>query len=186
MTTVAAVADGTTVWMGADTMTQVYDRPIIGGARKVRRLRSATDVAVLLGVCGMGALAHVLETAQVELLCEPPTDEASLNRWAGEVCVRATAVAAAHHLVEDEQLDGTLLLGYLGRLWTLSNSVAIPHRDGVAALGSGEGQAMGALAALAAYTDLHPAERVERALSIAAAYDKHTAAPFDIEELCQQ
>lgn len=43
-------------------------------------------------------------------------------------------------------MDGTVLLGYAGRLWTLTHAQAIAHEEPcVAALGSGEGPAMGAM-----------------------------------------
>lgn len=57
MTTIAAVAAKGRVWMAADGCTNVYDRPIIDGAKKIRRLTTADRTELLLATCGDGALA---------------------------------------------------------------------------------------------------------------------------------
>lgn len=182
MTTVAGLARDGHVVMAADTMTAVYDRPIPDGCRKIRRYPTAAGNDALIGVSGRGALATVLD-ADLDLP-EVTLDPDDLGRWANDVARKAAAVAVASQLTDsDGDMDGFLLLGYGGRLWTLVHCYAIPHHDSVAALGSGEGPAIGAMDALLACTDLSLVEVVTRAVGIAAERDRHSGAPVQVEYL---
>jgi hypothetical protein len=68
--------------------------------------------------------------------------------WAMSVAVELNRWAVETGITQDGRMDGSVLLGWHGRLWTCSEVQAIPHPDGRAALGSGEGPAIGALDAL--------------------------------------
>lgn len=165
MTTVAAVSDGEHVWMAADSLVNVYDRPIIGGVRKIRRLPVSESSDALIGFCGDGGLADLLD-ARVTL--PPAPADGDLQQWAASVSYAVTDAAVEAGLVEDGRIDGHLLLAYRGRLWTLLHAQAIPHPDGVAALGSGEGLAIGAI----------------RAVEIACLRDRYSGMPMQIEMIC--
>lgn len=183
MTTVAALARDGAVWMAADSLTNVYDRPIPDGCRKIRRYQTADGGEALVGISGTGALATIMD-ADLNLADLDPPKPDELDRWANEVARKVSAICVAAHVADDGKLDGVLLLGHAGRLWTMVHCYAIPHPDGMAALGSGEGPAMGAMdALLACCPDMAPAEMVSRAVRIAVGRDKHSAEPIQVELL---
>lgn len=178
MTTVVAFADGETVWMAADSCVNVYDRPIVGGATKILRL-DAGDDEVLLGLAGAGGIASVLPELTLPM---SPEEGESAQAWANRCAIAITKLAVEHGLVDDGQMDAYLLLGWHGLLWTIVHALAIPHPDGCAALGSGEGPAMGALDALR-ICDVGPEEAVRLAVEIACRRDRHSMPPIQVEVL---
>lgn len=180
MTTVVALARHGQVWMAADSLTNVYERPVRDGARKIRRVPVGDDGGVcLLAVSGAGGLADLMGF-RLRLAAAP--ESAGLGRWAADAAWAVTELAQAVVLVSESRVDGSLLLGYGGRLWTLSESHAIPAPDGIAALGSGEGPAIGALDALLAH-GVGPARAVLGAVRIAIDRDRNSAGPVYVEHL---
>jgi ATP-dependent protease HslVU (ClpYQ) peptidase subunit len=182
VTTVAALAVGGVVYMAADTCTNVYERPIIGGARKVRRISTGTGEA-LLGFCGSGGLPDVV-AAHHKVTAEPTPDagDDNVHGWAHAIACAISDVARDAGLVDDGKLDGSVLLGWNGRLWTLVHHMAIPHLDGIAALGSGEGPAMGALDVLAEL-QVAPVDAVRKAVLIGIHRDRYSEGPVQVEVL---
>lgn len=178
MTTVVACCDGDNVVMAADTCTNVYERPIVGGAVKIAYV-DAGDETVIVGFAGAGGLAGVVPTLKFE---DPPEDGEDPQAWAHGVAMAVTQAALEANLVEDGQMDGHLLLGWRGRLWTLVHAMAIPHPDGRAALGSGEGPAIGALDAFL-QTGMRPVEAVRLAAEIACRRDRYSMPPIQLEVL---
>jgi ATP-dependent protease HslVU (ClpYQ) peptidase subunit len=155
MTTCVAVArDGRVA-------TNVYDRLVVG-ITKIWRHQSAnvpgSHGAFLLGYAGDGALPAIVALG-LTVKDVPPIDAADDQRdlWAAAMAHAITEQAIESHVTDSGgRLDGNLLLGHDGRVWTLTHMQAIPHRDGRAAVGSGEGLALGAVdAALAlGHTDI--------------------------------
>lgn len=181
MTTVVALARDGHVYMAADTMTNVYERPIPGGARKILRFSTGRG-ELLLGITGTGGLAGVC-IASLEVPPEPMGD-ADPQPWAHSVAKAITELAVAAGLVEDGKLDATLILGWRDRLWTLTHAMAIPHPDGIAAVGSGEGPAIGALDALLDFAEsMPPVEMVARACVFAINRDRYSGGPIHLEVL---
>lgn len=182
MTTVAALAVGGSVYMAADSVTNVYDRPIVGAVQKIRRVPIGQDGVrgeCLIAVCGDGGLADMV--SDLLTIDSWPGVGEDPQRWAASVSRACTELAVQYGFVEQGRLDGTLLLGWNGTLWTMPHGQAIRHPDGVAALGSGEGPAIGALDALRHTAG--PAEAVTRAVHIAIERDKHSMAPVQSETL---
>lgn len=183
MTTVAAVARDGVIVMAGDSLTRVYDRPIRDGIRKVLRLDVATGDRrefCLIGISGDGALGDIL-THKLQLTEAPAPDE-DLQPWAAAVMWAVTDLAADFGLTDEGRISGSLLLGFRGRLWTLANNFAIPIREGIAAIGSGEGPAMGALDVLLEQgADIEVAMRT--AMRIAIARDVNSDGPVYIEML---
>lgn len=181
MTTVAALARDGHVVMAADSLINVYERPIPGGARKIRRIKVG-DGEILVaasGNSGLMAVAGSLLHVDAE-----PAEGADPQPWAEAIAVAATQLAMDQSLLDHGTMDGCLLLGWRGRLWTISHATAIPHDDGIAALGSGEGMAIGAIdALLAACPDMPPQQVVARAVDIAIKRDKHSDLPIWVEHL---
>jgi ATP-dependent protease HslVU (ClpYQ) peptidase subunit len=179
LTTVVAVARGGEVHMAGDTLTNVYERPVVGAARKVLRIRAGSS-EVLVGVSGEGALGGLLP-AHLKIDDVPPTPGVAFE-WANAVAVAVSEIAEAHHCLDDGRLDATLLLGWNGLLWTVTHHQAVPHPDGVAAIGSGEGPGIGAVDAFlqVGYT---PRDAVQAAVRVAISRDKHSAAPTMYEWL---
>ncbi|HEV2929372.1 MAG TPA: hypothetical protein VGW74_11825 [Propionibacteriaceae bacterium] len=181
MTTVAALARDGSVWMAADSAVNVYDRPIPNGCRKIRRLKVG-DGEILLGGAGESgilAIAGNLLTVDAE-----PDDDQDPQVWAEGIAVQATRLAVEHSLLDEGRMAASLILGWRGRLWTISHATAIPHEDGIAALGSGEGPAIGAMdALLAALPALMPSEVLVRAVEVAIRRDRHSEPPIWVEML---
>lgn len=180
VTTIAAVARDGAVWMAADSATNVYERPIVDGARKVRRLIVGDSEECLIGMCGAGGLADLIGLRLK--LTHVPSDDEDLQSWAAAVAWAVTELAQDAGLVDAGRIDGSLALGFRGRLWTLSETHAIPHPDGVNCLGSGEGPAIGALDVLLEQ-DLDPLEAVTRAVAIGINRDRNSRAPIYVEYL---
>jgi ATP-dependent protease HslVU (ClpYQ) peptidase subunit len=182
MTTVAALALDGEVYMAADSCTNVYERQIIDGARKIRRL-PVGNYEALMGVCGSGGLADLV-AYRLELDDSPGDHPGDVDRWAATVAQAVTELAVEAGLTEGGHLDGHLLLGFRGRLWTIVHSQAIPIPDGVAALGSGEGPAMGVLDTLLG--EVPPSEAVHRAVQVACNRDRNSRPPIYVEALTPQ
>lgn len=181
MTTVAALARDGHVWMAADSLINVYDRPIVDGARKIRRLKAGGGEVLIGGAGESGILALVGNLLTIDA---EPDDDQDPNLWAETIAVQVTQLAAEHSLLDDGRMGACLLLGWRGRLWTISHATAIPHADGIAALGSGEGVAVGVMDALLdAGLDLPPVEILGRAVTLAIARDKHSGGPIWVEYL---
>lgn len=179
MTTVVAYAKGEHTIMAADTMTNVYDRPV-PSARKIMRI-GTTDQAgqLLLGCAGSGAAPALIE-AQCSVESLPDFENSrDRNAWATAVASTVTGLYLEHQLVDGGLLDGTLLLASHGYLWTLTHHQAIAHPDGMAAIGSGEGPALGALHALID-SRVAPKKAVEKACEIGIRLDRYSGGPIQL------
>jgi ATP-dependent protease HslVU (ClpYQ) peptidase subunit len=188
VTTIVACAQDGAIFMGSDTLTNVYERPMRGAARKVIRMGvEGESDAALAGVAGDMGVLSLLQYQLQQLPAVPPASgypsaAEQLNAWAYAVCRALSAAAVEAGIVEDGRMAASVLLGYRGRLWTLVHAALVHHDDGRAALGSGEGPAIGALDALLD-KGFAPAEAVQEALQVAAWRDKHTAGPYAFEVL---
>ena len=84
-------------------------------------------------------------------------------------------------LPEGEEFEGTFLLGYKGRLFTVcSDFSAQEYVDGCDSIGSGREYALGSMAAT---YQLPPEERIILALTVAARYSPSVCQPFYVEVL---
>jgi ATP-dependent protease HslVU (ClpYQ) peptidase subunit len=180
VTTVIGVARDGLVHMAGDTTTNVYDRPIPGGVRKILRLETADGFEVMVGISGDGALAGIAD-CDLEVPAAPAPG-ADPQRWAHLLASRLTQAAMAAGCVEDGRMSGSVLLGWDGRLWTLAHAQAIPMPDGIGAIGSGEGIAIGAVDALLSM-HVPPGVAVLQAVRIACRRDRYSAEPIQEETL---
>lgn len=182
MTTVVAAAVDGVIVMAADTMTNIYDRPMPGSATKIRRLKVGESGEALLAFCGAGGLTNAVDAVKVE--AEPdPRDEDDVRKWAASITHAIDDWAREVGLVDNNLADGSILLGWNGRLWTLSNAQAIPHLDGRAALGSGEGPALGALDVLLDRMQLPLGEAVTQACAVGISRDRFSGPPITVHLL---
>lgn len=180
MTTVAALTHGGAVWMAADSLVSVYDRPV-NSFRKIRRIPAGTG-EVLIGGSGAAGMASAI-TADLKIDAEPAPDQ-DPQLWAEAIAHAITSLAFDHHQTDDGRMDAHLILGWNGNVWTIGNGVAVHHPDGVAAAGSGEGPAIGAIDTLRAErADWPPHKVVEYAVKVAISRDKHSAHPIHTEHL---
>lgn len=182
MTTVCALARNGQIWMAADTRNNVYDRPIIAGAHKIqRRMVEAANGDLLLGLAGDGCIQQLTHKLKVDYLPDD-ADSNDAQSWADAIATGITDIALEAAVTNDAgRMDALLLLGAVGRVWTLTHHQAIPHPDGIAAIGSGEELAIGALEAMLSL-DLgaEPGEwLVKRAVSIACQYDIYSDEPVE-------
>lgn len=182
-TVIAAAADGV-VYMAADTLTNVYDRPIVGSIHKIIRV-PFTDGSgeALVAFAGNGALPGAIGAGLK--IKRGPKGGKDPQPWAYAVACAITQLAVEAGLVESGCLDGIALLGWGGHVWTVFHGGALLHPDGRAAIGSGEGPAIGALDALLSVGE-SPADAVVRAVEIAVDRDKHSGLPLQLEILSPQ
>ena len=186
MTTVLACARDGRVVMAADSMCNIYDRPVYSGADKIIRIRTGDEHEVLLGCSGASGIPAALR-AHLTIVAVPKENE-DADAWAYGVAEQVTRIASDVKLVDDGNLDGCAILGWGGRVWTIAHGVAVFHTDGVAAIGSGEGPAIGALDAFlrhAGHTLDGLTRQVTDAVRIAIERDKHSGGNIQLELLAE-
>lgn len=167
--------------MAADSQVSICERPMPGAVKKVLRVPAAGDDGeVLLGIAGDGALAGLVR--QFVTIDAVPAEAEDPQPFADQVALLISSLAREHGVLDDDRLAGMLLLGWDGRLWTIVHAQAIPHLDGIGAVGSGADAALGAVHALLELGE-QPLEAVVRAVQIAARLDLNTAEPIHIDML---
>lgn len=187
MTTVVAYARRGHVFMAADALTNVYDRPV-ASVRKILRVK-AGDSEVLLGGAGSTGLFGLFRAKlDIPATPAPRTSDDEIDAWAHGIAARCSDLAVAATLVEDGRMDGAFLLGWGGRVWTLTHHTAVAHPDGRATVGSGQGLALGALDAMHQLAEHNaipadPARFVVEAVRIAVGRDRHSGGEIRVEML---
>ncbi len=187
MTTIVAAARHGSVWMAADSLVSVCERPLPGAVRKILRLPVGEpgpgQGEALLGVAGDGALCglfrQLVRFGEVGATGTPVGDAQS---WADRDAWMLTGIAREHGVLDNDRMDGMLLLAHAGQLWTVVHSQALPHPDGLAAVGSGADAALGAVTAFLR-TGTSPWRSVAEAVDIAIRFDINSAGPVQSEEL---
>lgn len=174
--------------MAADTCTNIYERPMPNAAKKILSLPAGDD-QILLGICGDGGLVGEL-AANLKVDGAPSADATieNVQAWAHAVAKAITQIATEAGMVENGKLDSHLLLGWRGKLWTLTHMMAIPHPDGIGAIGSGEGPAIGALDAFVSMAadgaiEDDPGKFVSLAAKIGVSRDRYSAEPVVVTVL---
>lgn len=176
MTTVVGYARGQHTILAGDSATNVYDRPVIS-AVKVRRYRTTSgDGSYLLGFAGDGAGPAIVSRHHSVERLPNFADRADRDGWAAAIGTAITEAYTDHLLLSDGRMDSNLLLAARGHLWTITHHQAIPHPDGLGAIGSGEGPALGALHALLARGE-HPVDAVVQACKVGILLDRYSDAP---------
>lgn len=171
MTVIAAVARDGRVVMAADTATN-YVGTRIDGAVKVR----AVDLwgeQVLLAASGNGALLAVIARElpdSDDVASHPPAEDVngSDQKWADHVATAISEILAeqAPPLLEDNSIDGALLVGWRGRIFYVFTHMATFVSGGIAAMGSGTDMAIGVMCA-ALTRGASPDEAVRDAVMLA-------------------
>ncbi len=180
MTTVVGLGRGGRVWMAADSLVSVCDRPLPGSVRKILRVPVGGDGGdALVGVAGDGALAGLVR--QFVRLDEVPelTDE-GLTGFADGFAVTVSALARDHGVLDDGRMAGMVLLGYAGRVWTVVHAQAIAHPDGLEAVGSGADAALGAMDVLLE-GEHDPGAALMVAVQVAIGRDVNSGPPVQLE-----
>jgi ATP-dependent protease HslVU (ClpYQ) peptidase subunit len=189
MTAAIAYGDGQNVWMAADSMTNIYTRPVLS-AKKIARLAVTQtggldlDPFALISTAGDGGLMQLIRK------WTPPefATGSDVDAWAQTVAEAITMMAIANGMTEGGRMGASCLLGFQGRVWTISHMYAVSHPDNISAIGSGEGPAIGALdAQLERSKQDHgawsysPENMLIRAMKIAINRDQHVAGEIQIE-----
>lgn len=182
MTTIAAIARDGDVHMAADSMANIWDRPVIGGVPKLIRRPAQGGGEVLFGCSGDAAISALIRYGLHLDAVPGPADDP--QPFADTVAQAVTELARDTGLLENGRMSATVLMGWHGQLWTLTHGIAVRHPDGIAAVGSGEGPAMGAMYALLSPT-VDPARTVVAAARIAITLDRHSDGPVVVAELTE-
>ena len=181
MTTVVALVTAGAAWMAADTTTNVYDRPVVS-AKKICRLETGDGSEVLIGFAGEGA-GPAIARRHLSIEERPSLDApGDCDDWANAVASAITELYVDRGMVDGQRIDGTIVLAIPGHLWTITHHQAIRHPDGMAAIGSGEGPALGALHALTS-SSWEPGEAMRKACEIGILLDRFSGGPVDLEHL---
>jgi ATP-dependent protease HslVU (ClpYQ) peptidase subunit len=184
MTTVVAIARDGRVVMGADEMTNVYDRPVPGAAKIWRIEPKTAGAALLIGIAGAAATGPIIGSGLViDAVPDPAAADSAFDDWANTVARAISELVVEAGVHDGGKLDGVLLLAHAGRLWTICHAFAIRHHDGIAAVGSGEGPAIGAVDAAVELgeRDLHAI--VERAVRIGINRDRYSGGTPQVLEI---
>src|SRR4051794_18793992 len=171
-TTILAVRRNGRWARGGDGQVTLGTVVMKGDAHKVRRLH---DGRVLVGFAGAAADAFAL----MERF------EAKLKDFQGSVPRAATELAKDWRTDRIlRRLEAMMLAVDRDHLLLVSGTGdVIQPTDGIAAIGSGGSYALAAARALAAHTDLAPADIVRRSLEIAADLCIYTNRNIEVEEV---
>lgn len=161
MTTVVAIARDGAVAMAADRMSHLYDRPVPGATKIRRHTIKGEDLGtrgeLLLAFAGDASLTRL--TARHLTVDGAPDADATVDartEWACAVAEAVTEIAREAGVTDNGRLDGNGILAHDGHVWTIAHAMALHHDDGIAAIGSGEGPAIGAVDAMLGAIDRNP------------------------------
>jgi hypothetical protein len=194
MTTLAAFTNGLTIWMACDGVT-VEEGKRLPEPHKIARLPVFTEPASRRGekseaLVGVGGASALIALVQHELdLEQAPArgdDERALYLWAHGVARSITRLAlelTPPIVDEDGHLDGLGLLGFGGRLWSLTENAATPLPSAWA-MGSGGEYALGAIhAQLVAAPERSPEDVLRTSLAAAIVHDASSGYPVVVESV---
>lgn len=188
VTVIAAVADGTRVWMAADSQaTDGHGRIWARAASQTKLVRLAVGADTGLMACeGAGELESIARHRMKLDHAPDPTDDADCNAWAGAVAESFAELAVERVppvTTADGAIDGRALLGHAGRLWLLAGSAALRIASTFTAIGAGGDYALGALHALDAAGRLHdPVQALRIAVETAIVYDDSCGGPVVVDQ----
>lgn len=179
MTTIAAATDGTTVWMAADSCSSNSPAFVVRHRTDPKLVRLPVgDRHALLGFAGLVQVERIARYHLDTPTVPDPNADSELAAWAHQVAERWGQLAVDHRAVDaDGDVDGIGLLGYAGRLWSITDGCAL--RIGhYYAIGTGGPYAMGALAALGQeHRGIRLPEDLTAAVEAAARHDLYTRPP---------
>jgi ATP-dependent protease HslVU (ClpYQ) peptidase subunit len=181
VTVVAAlVADGR-VWMAADSLAIDGQAMTFPSPHKAHRLDIAhgTD-HVIVGAAGRAAVGHAIRH-RLKIDAGPdPLDDDDANAWAYSIAEAFTELCLERKLVNDDGgVDGEMLLGWRGRLWDVSDHLALPLPT-FGGIGSGAAVARGALDVLADQVNVTPDWAVTRAAEAACRHNAQCRPPITV------
>ncbi len=171
-TTVIGIVKNGKAAMAADGQVTLGSTIVKNTANKIRKLYSDT---VIVGFSGSGAdafalverLEQKLENARGNL----PRAAVELAReWRMDKYLREL-----NALIAAVDKDHALLIGGSGEI--------VEPEDGIVAVGSGHAYALAAARAIESYTDMTPAEIVEKSIEIASGICIYTGGSIQVEEL---
>lgn len=175
VTCIAGIADGTSVWMGADSMASDSWNKYTSAEGKLWKTGS-----LLFGGCGN---IRPLQVIKHHLTVPQQADDQNVE----EYLVANLTDSIAHTLDEHGMLTkkwrihggGSLMLGYQGALYHIACDLSIlAYADGYGADGSGGDHALGSL--FSTKTLSNPKKRLTTALEAASHHGLYVAPPFVI------
>jgi hypothetical protein len=175
MTAIAAVVHGGRVYVGGDSA------GVSGWTMSVRAdLKVFTNGPFVMGFTTSFRMGQLLRYALVPPVHPDGMDDARFMVTvfidAVRECLRIGGWATKD---KDREAGGTFLVGYHGRLFVVDNDYQVGEpADGIAAVGTGDGAALGALFAT---PDMGPAERILLALRAAERHNVGVRGPFHID-----
>lgn len=194
MTTVAAVTNGLSVWMAADGIAVDEANRRWPEPHKIARLPVFTEAASRQGeraeaLIGIGGAIALVALVQHELTLEQAPargDDRDLYMWAHSVARAITGLALElRPPITDAEghLDGLGLLGFAGRLWSLTENAATPLPPAWA-IGTGGEYALGAVhAQMVAAPERAPEDVLRTALATAIVHDGSSGHPVHVERV---
>jgi ATP-dependent protease HslVU (ClpYQ) peptidase subunit len=178
VTCIAAVVEGDRIWMGGDSAGSAGNWLTVRADQKVFR-----NGEFLMGFCGSFRMGQLLRYS-----LSPPKHarRADVHRYMVTAFVdevrdtlKKGGFARKEHDVED--IDGSFLVGYRGRLFEIESDYQVAEAvDGFASIGSGSSIAQGALCVT---QGMEPRKRVRAALDAAERYSTGVRRPFYVQVL---
>jgi hypothetical protein len=174
VTAIAAITDGTTVWMGGDSAgVDGYDLEVRADPKVF------TTGPYAIGFTSSFRMGQLLRYS----LKLPQPDAGDLHRFMCTVfvdavrdCLKEGGYARKH---DENEAGGEFLVGVLGHIFKVASDYQVAERaDGIDACGCGEDYVLGAL--WVTRDDLTPRTRLNAALGAAARFSTGVCAPFTI------
>jgi ATP-dependent protease HslVU (ClpYQ) peptidase subunit len=176
MTAIVAIADGSKVFMGADSCVSSGDLRLTLPEPKVHRLGEE----MLAAACGQLRLNNLVRYAVDLPERTHAEDEGYLIREAIPALQAAFKEAGFTEIDSNVQtIDSAILLGYRGGIYKIGSTFSVMRIAEYAAIGSGAAYALGSLYQTAPF-GYRPEYRIERALEAAAAFSSSVAPPFAV------
>jgi hypothetical protein len=177
VTAIAGFTDGKTVWIGGDSASVAGLYLTVRANKKVFRVGD-----FLIGSAGSARMNQVIQYGWTPPTIEENQDlhEFMVTKFIDSLRERFKACGISKKKEEVESVEGTLLIGYRGRLFKIFSDfqVGIPLAHYEAA-GCGDDMCNGAFFAMKSLT-VDPAVQVEIALQAAEAHSGGVRGPFNI------
>lgn len=153
MTVLVGLARNGRVTIGADTANTIANSHVFGTRKVAKVYTGHENDYCLVAVSGNGALLPLATGLDIGWSRTSNRTQANNDADFGQHVATLLTQAAFHaeprliiqYADKGEQIDGNVMLGYRGRLWTLLTNQAHEHTDGIATLGVGRELALGYL-----------------------------------------
>ena len=183
MTCIIGCIRNNELWMGADSLMSQGDRRILDPVEKMRRIKGPNGIEALIALAGDFCEAQVI----LECLTLPEYEsiDTPFSYLIKKFLPELKEVLQVYGMLKKENEIETssiwVIMGLKNRLFGIDFDFAVIEFKEFCTQGSGADVAAGAMLALS--KDMHPEERIRRALEITDELMINVGGPYHIEKL---